>query len=66
MDVLEELKKFREKDIPYSRVLSSMCTIPHEVAVKAHQMFINTNLGDPGIFLGTAELERKLINMIGE
>lgn len=66
MDVLEELRVFREKDIPYSRVLSSMCTIPHELAVKAHQLFIGTNLGDPGIFPGTVELERKLVAMIGE
>lgn len=66
MDVLEELKSFREKDIPYSRVLSSMCTVPHEIAVKAHQLFIGTNLGDPGIFPGTVELEKKLISMLGE
>uniref|UniRef100_A0A7J2TIU4 Probable L-aspartate decarboxylase n=1 Tax=Archaeoglobus fulgidus TaxID=2234 RepID=A0A7J2TIU4_ARCFL len=66
MDVLEELRKFREMDIPYSRVLSSMCTVPHEIAIKAHQMFINTNLGDPGIFPGTLELERRLIKMLGE
>lgn len=66
MDVLEELKSFREKDIPYSRVLSSMCTVPHEMAVKAHQLFIGTNLGDPGIFPGTVELEKKLISMLGE
>ncbi|MET1124026.1 MAG: tyrosine decarboxylase MfnA [Archaeoglobaceae archaeon] len=66
MDVLEELRVYREKDIPYSRVLSSMCTIPHPLAVEAHKMFINTNLGDPGIFVGTLELERKLISMLGE
>ncbi|MCX8172047.1 MAG: tyrosine decarboxylase MfnA [Archaeoglobaceae archaeon] len=66
MDVLEELKRFKEKDIPYSRVLSSMCTVPHELAVEAHKLFIGTNLGDPGIFPGTVELERKLIAMLGE
>ncbi len=66
MDVIEELRTYREKDIPYSRVLSSMCTIPHPVALKAHKMFIETNLGDPGIFVGTVELEKKLMKMIGE
>ncbi|MEM4155337.1 MAG: tyrosine decarboxylase MfnA [Archaeoglobaceae archaeon] len=66
MDVLEELRSFRERDLPYSRVLSSMCTIPHELAVKAHQLFIGTNLGDPGIFPGTVELEKKLIAMLGD
>lgn len=66
MDVLKELEEFRKKDIPYTRVLSSMCTLPHPIAVEAHKMFLNTNLGDPGIFRGTFELEKKLIKMIGE
>jgi len=57
MDVLKELEELRSKDIPYKRVLSSMCTVPHPIAVKAHVMFIETNLGDPGIFRGTRELE---------
>jgi len=66
MDVLEELRIYRQKDLPYTRVLSSMCTIPHPIAVKAHLMFLETNLGDPGIFRGSVELEAKLIKMIGE
>lgn len=66
MDVLEEIKLFREKDIPYSRVLSSMCTVPHPIAIEAHKLFINVNLGDPGIFLGSTELERKLIKLLGD
>ncbi len=66
MDIITELMNYREKDIPYSRVLSSMCTVPHPVAVKAHDIFIETNLGDPGIFVGTVELEKKTIEMLGE
>ncbi len=65
-EVIEELKAYRNRDIPYSRVLSSMCTVPHPIAVKAHEMFLETNLGDPGIFVGTRELESKLIGMLGE
>ncbi|MCS7121126.1 MAG: tyrosine decarboxylase MfnA [Archaeoglobaceae archaeon] len=65
MDVIDELKSFRERDVPYTRVLSSMCTIPHPIAVEAHKMFINVNLGDPGIFRGSFELEKKLIEMLG-
>jgi tyrosine decarboxylase/aspartate 1-decarboxylase len=60
------LEEFRSRDIPYSRVLSSMCTIPHPIAVKAHIEFINANLGDPAIFRGSAELEREVVRMIGE
>ncbi len=66
MDVLKELEEFRRKDIPYSRVLGSMCTVPHPIAVEAHKMFIETNLGDPGIFRGTRELEKKLVKLLGE
>lgn len=66
MDIINELRSVRAKDIPYSRVLSSMCTVPHPVAVEAHKLFIETNLGDPGIFCGTRELEDKLIGILGE
>ncbi|MFW5936082.1 MAG: tyrosine decarboxylase MfnA [Candidatus Hadarchaeota archaeon] len=64
--VVDELANMRSKDIPYSRVLSSMCTTPHPIAVEAHKMFLETNLGDPGIFCGTAGLEEKLISLLGE
>ncbi len=63
---MKELREFKRKDIPYSRVLSSMCTIPHPIAVKAHIEFINVNLGDPAIFRGSAELEKVVVRMIGE
>ncbi len=66
MDIIDELRMYRDRDIPYSRVLSSMCTTPHPVALEAHRMFVETNLGDPGIFVGTTELERKVIEMLGE
>ncbi len=42
-----------------------MCTVPHPVAVKAHDLFMETNLGDPGLFPGTASLERLLIERFG-
>ncbi len=63
-EVLSELSKFLSMDVPYSRVLSSMCTNPHPIAVKAHCMFVRSNLGDPGLFPGTAEVERKLISIL--
>ncbi len=66
MDIIDELRRYREMDIPYSRVLSSMCTTPHPVALEAHRIFVETNLGDPGIFIGTTELEKRVIRMLGE
>ncbi len=59
------LNDLKSKDTPYERVLSSMCTYPHPVAVAAHQQFIETNLGDPGLFAGTAEIEHEVMRMMG-
>ena len=56
---------FAEKksgDLDYDFILSSMCTVPHSVAVRAHCMFMETNLGDPGLFPGTFSLEHLLIS----
>ncbi len=49
----------------HNYILDSMCTLPHPVAVRAHCMFMETNLGDPGLFLGTASLEKLLIERLG-
>jgi len=65
--IIEELRKARSKDMTFSsgRILGSMCTSPHPIAVRAYQMFIETNLGDPGLFHGTKEIEEKVIKMTG-
>ncbi|HII76708.1 MAG TPA: tyrosine decarboxylase MfnA [Methanolinea sp.] len=55
----------REEDVDHAHILSSMCTIPHPVAVRAHVQFMETNLGDPGLFPGTASLERLLVERLG-
>ncbi len=39
-----------------------MCTKPHPIAKKAYLMFLNSNLGDPGLFPGSLQLEREVIN----
>jgi tyrosine decarboxylase / aspartate 1-decarboxylase len=61
----EELFTFlslkKREDLDHDYILSSMCTIPHTVAVRAHCMFMETNLGDPGLFPGTHSLEHLLI-----
>lgn len=66
----EELFTFlaakKEQDLPYRSILSSMCTPPHPVAVRAHTLFLETNLGDPGLFPGTASLERLLVKRLAD
>ncbi len=65
-DVLSLLNDARIKDNSYDRVLSAMCTRPHPIAVKAHMQFIESNLGDFGLFPGTKELEEEVIKMMGD
>jgi tyrosine decarboxylase/aspartate 1-decarboxylase len=65
----EELFTFlasrKSEDLDYDVILSSMCTAPHPIAVRAHCMFMETNLGDPGLFPGTMSLEQLLISRFG-
>ncbi len=64
--IIEELRDACARNVPYGRVLSSMCTTPHPIAIKAHKEFIVSNLGDPKLFPGTASLEHACIGMLGE
>lgn len=65
-ELFSYLSSVREEDLKYGRILSSMCTQPHPVAIRAHMQFIETNLGDPGLFPGTMGLEDELIRMLGD
>lgn len=65
-DVMRLLEETRERDYRYDRFFSTMCTKPHPIAVAAQNMFLETNLGDPGLFPGVAELEEKVVAMLGE
>jgi tyrosine decarboxylase/aspartate 1-decarboxylase len=64
--VFEELKKASARDYHFAegRVLGSMCTEPIDIAQKAHSMFLEANLGNPGLYPGTARLETELIAMV--
>jgi tyrosine decarboxylase/aspartate 1-decarboxylase len=64
-DLFSFLLSRRQEDLGYRNILSSMCTPPHPVAARAHAMFLETNLGDPGLFPGTASLEELLVRRLG-
>lgn len=64
-EVVDLLREMRSRDCTYDRLLSTMCTRPHPVAVRAYTMFLETNLGDPGLFPGTAEIERRVVRILG-
>ncbi|RLG29890.1 tyrosine decarboxylase MfnA [Methanosarcinales archaeon] len=55
----------KRKDLAYDKILSSMCTYPHEIAAYAHRMFLESNLGDSGLFRGSKEMEDEAVRMIG-
>ncbi|MDD3043561.1 MAG: tyrosine decarboxylase MfnA [Methanosarcinaceae archaeon] len=60
------LKGAKSEDMDYYKVLSSMCTHPHRIALEAHRLFLEANLGDLGLFPGTHGLENEVIKMLGE
>jgi tyrosine decarboxylase / aspartate 1-decarboxylase len=65
-EIFSYLENVKSEDTDYYRVLSSMCTHPHKIAVEAHRLFIEANLGDPGLFAGVRRLENEVIRMLGE
>jgi len=64
-EIFSYLSLKRGEDTNHDYILSSMCTVPHPVALKAHNLFMETNLGDPGLFKGTADIEQALILRLG-
>lgn len=66
-DIFEKLKSFHQLDITYDsgRILGSMCTKPDPLALDAYKMFIETNLGDAGLFKGTSMMEKEIIQLLG-
>lgn len=65
-DVLAELRALRARDVAFAsgRVLGSMCTAPHPLAVQAYQLFLETNLGDPAWCAGAREAEQRALAAI--
>ncbi|MDR0901096.1 MAG: tyrosine decarboxylase MfnA [Methanobrevibacter sp.] len=66
-EILEELSKYKDKDLDYDdgRILGSMCTKPDPLAKEVFCDFLDSNLGDPGLFKGTQTLEEEVIADIG-
>ena len=66
--IFRMIRKYKEIDLTHrsGRILGSMCTCPHPVGVKAYFMFLESNLGDPGLFPGTKAMEDEVITILGE
>ena len=67
-DILKELDLIHANDLKYcdGRILGSMCTEPHPFAKEVYIKFLDTNLGDPGLFKGTKFLENEAIKIMGK
>ena len=61
--MIAELKKIHRLDQRYEdgKILCSMCTKPHPTAEKAYRLFLSSNLGDPGLFPGSVQLEKEVV-----
>lgn len=67
-EILKILNEKLKKDYSYQSgsILGSMCTEPFNLGVEIYMKYVSKNLGDPGLFLGTAELEQELVAEIAE
>ena len=65
--VLQQLKSRLKEDCTYDsgKILGSMCTEPHAFAKQVYMKFLEKNLGDPGLFPASAELEKEAIQLLG-
>jgi len=66
-EILKLLEEKLKRDLSYNSgsILGSMCTEPFEFGKEIYLKYISKNLGDPGLFPGTAELENELVAEIG-
>ena len=66
--VLAALFEASEDDLHFrdGTILGSMCTEPVPIAKRAHSMFLEANLGNPGYYKGTWRLERETLRILAD
>jgi tyrosine decarboxylase/aspartate 1-decarboxylase len=67
-EIKKKLEKLLQQDLSFTHgtILGSMCTLPHNFAKEIFTSYIDKNVGDPGLFPATAELEDQTISMLGD
>ncbi len=67
-EILKILDNKLKSDYTYDMgyILGSMCTTPLDFGKEVYMKYLDKNLGDPGLFKATADLENELIAEIGE
>jgi len=66
-ELMEKISKAENRDMKFSsgRIFGSMCTEPLRISKEIYSRFIETNLGNPGLYRGTAELEKEVHDAVG-
>ncbi|WP_297070304.1 tyrosine decarboxylase MfnA [Thermococcus sp.] len=64
--VLKELRKKTSEDLTFDsgKILGSMCTYPHSLAIRIVGEYIDRNLGDPGLHVGSQKVEMEAVQML--
>ncbi|MFF8937932.1 tyrosine decarboxylase MfnA [Streptomyces paradoxus] len=63
-DVRRRIATELADDVPWNRVLNSICTEPHPLGVEMASTAAHTNLGDVRIFRGTKRIERRVVRLL--
>lgn len=66
-EIDQMLDRTLQDDLTFTsgRIVGSMCTEPARLARRLYSKYLEKNLGDPGLFPGTAKLEAECIATIG-
>ncbi len=66
-EVWNTVLDLKRKDISFGsgRIFGSMCTSPESIAVEVNRLFQESNLGNPGLYPGTMEIENRVLSMLG-
>src|SRR2546425_11034252 len=66
--VLRELGRARDDDLHFrdGKILGSMQSAPLPIARRAHAMFLEATLGNPGYYKGTWRLERETLRILAD
>ena len=65
-DIERILQDYYRRDMHYEsgRILGSMYTSPPQIVVESFFKFYQANLGNPGLYPGTREMERKVVDFL--
>ncbi|MHA1784807.1 MAG: tyrosine decarboxylase MfnA [Candidatus Helarchaeota archaeon] len=66
--ILKKINQILGNDMDYAsgKILGSMCTKPLQFVNKIYSAYLDKNLGDPGLWLGTWSMEREVTSLIGK